>query len=162
MTRRHDCDWRSTDPDHTVWSGGESMVRAGGLSVSLVAGRRCPLSRSVPRAILTARRVSTTTGGDADHLPLERSQANPQSSDPAEWSGRECTGRAANQYAGQVHACRWWATLLGSPIKRDCQFCAGGSPTATGHTGRERVTITARHKRCEHVTIPTRSDGGVP
>ena len=145
---------------HPLWSSGESTERAGGLPASLVGGRRRLLASQGAHAILPARRTSTTAG-DTDHLTLGRSQANPHPSVPAEWSGHESARRTASQHAGPVRACRRRATPLFARTDRDCLLWAGRSTTANGHTGREHVTTTAHNEECEHVTISTRSDGGV-
>ena len=132
VTRRHDRDWRTTDPTHAIWSGSEPVGRTDCPPASPVSGRRRLLARPGAPATLPARRTSTTAGR-TDHPTLGRSQANPQPSVPAEWSGRESAGRTASQHAGPVRGCLLWA---------------GRFPTV------------ARQVICEHVTTSTRTGGG--
>ena len=145
-TTEHATAGTSDTTDCSIWSSGESTKRTGCPLASLVDGRRQSLPRPGAPATLPARRMSTPAGGA--HHP----------GDPAAWVGCESTGRAPIR---SLRVSRWWSIPLGALTKREYRLRANQSTTAHGHTGREHVTTTAHNEECEHVTTPTRTEGGV-
>ncbi len=97
----HDCDWRTADPTHAIWSGSEPVGRTDCPPTSLVGGRRHPMASQGAHAPSTTNERTTAGTPDTTDHPI--------------WSVDESTKRAG--------------VLPASPVAgRRCPLARPGAP----------------------------------
>jgi len=146
VTRRHDRDWRATEPGQAIWSGGESAGRTGGPPAFPVGGRRRLLARRKRTRHCRLDEVQqvgaqiTVHSGEAKRTHTPAPQRNGRAVNPRDGLRASMPDRCVRADGGRRHctlqpivitccgrvdppqpAVKWYVNVLQSPLEgRGC------------------------------------------